>query len=235
MTEPSDPPRLSDAPGGLGDALRGAREDVGVPAQLTSLSARLGPLLGPPPAGPPGMPPTTGAGIGVAKLVVSGIALIVAGGAAWRAATYQPVSPPAPSPPRAQVAAPAAPPSPAAQTPLAAPAAPAEPTALPGDAAGAASAPVPSPAKPLHAAALSEADLLEQARLGMKSDPARALARANEHRQRFPGGALIQEREVIAIKALRALGRTSEADARAAAFAKAFPGSAFARKLKPSP
>jgi hypothetical protein len=106
---------------------------------------------------------------------------------------------------------------------------------LPGESSAAASAKAPVPSKPPHAAAPSEADLLEQARVAMRSDPARALARANEHRQRFPGGALIQEREVIAIKALRALGRTSEADARAEAFAKAFPGSAFARKLKPSP
>jgi hypothetical protein len=46
---------------------------------------------------------------------------------------------------------------------------------------------------------------------------------------------LVQEREVIAIKALRQLGRNSEADGRAAAFAKAFPGSAFQRKLQPIP
>jgi hypothetical protein len=118
---------------------------------------------------------------------------------------------------------------------VAAPAEAAQPATSPGDSNAAASAKTPVPAKPLHAAAPSEADLLEQARVAMKSDPARALARANEHRQRFPGGALIQEREVIAIKALRALGRTSEADARADAFAKAFPGSAFARKLKPTP
>jgi hypothetical protein len=42
---------------------------------------------------------------------------------------------------------------------------------------------------------------------------------------------LVQEREVLAIQALRQLGRSAEADQRAAAFAKAFPGSAFARKL----
>jgi hypothetical protein len=45
----------------------------------------------------------------------------------------------------------------------------------------------------------------------------------------------VQEREVIAIKALRQLGRTAEAERRSEAFAKAFPGSAFARKLKPTP
>jgi hypothetical protein len=77
--------------------------------------------------------------------------------------------------------------------------------------------------------------LLEQARSALKADPARALLRANQHAARFPGGALVQEREVIAIKALRQLGRTAEADRRSEAFAKAFPGSAFARKLKPAP
>jgi hypothetical protein len=76
---------------------------------------------------------------------------------------------------------------------------------------------------------------LEQARAALKGDPARALARANEHRRRFPGGVLVQEREVIAIQALRHLGRDTEANQRASAFQKAFPGSAFERKLKPSP
>jgi hypothetical protein len=89
--------------------------------------------------------------------------------------------------------------------------------------------------KPASAAPLSEAELLEQARAASKSDPARALARANEHAARFPHGALVQEREVLAIQALRRLGRDAEADRRADAFAKAFPGSAFQRKLKPSP
>jgi hypothetical protein len=69
----------------------------------------------------------------------------------------------------------------------------------------------------------------------MKGDPARALQRANEHAARFPRGVLVQEREVLAIQALRKLGRSAEADRRAQSFAKAFPGSAFARKLNPSP
>ena len=49
--------------------------------------------------------------------------------------------------------------------------------------------------------------------------------------RRFPRGVLVQEREVLAIQALRKLGRDAEADRRTEAFAKAFPGSAFARKL----
>jgi hypothetical protein len=98
----------------------------------------------------------------------------------------------------------------------------------------AAEAPKPA-AKPAPPAQLSEAELLEQARSALKSDPARALSRANEHRARFPGGVLVQEREVIAIQALRQMGRSAEADRRTEAFEKAFPGSAFQRKLKPSP
>ena len=41
----------------------------------------------------------------------------------------------------------------------------------------------------------------------------------------FPNGVLVQEREVIAISALRRLNRTTEAERRAAAVSKAFPGS----------
>ena len=167
--------------------------------------------------------------------LAAGIALIVAGGAAWQAATYHPVSPPAPNsvpvtaPPRA---APASPPAVSAAAPLGVTDAGVAPAEGPSVTTAAPAAPQKAPPRP---AALSEAELLEQARSAMKSDPARALLRANEHRQHFPRGALVQEREVIAIKALRALGRVGEADVRAEAFGKAFPGSAFERKLKPSP
>lgn len=87
---------------------------------------------------------------------------------------------------------------------------------------------VERPTPPVQA---SEAELLEQARAALKSAPGRALQRANEHAARFPRGVLVQEREVLAIQALRKLGRSAEADRRAEAFAKAFPGSAFARQL----
>jgi hypothetical protein len=92
-------------------------------------------------------------------------------------------------------------------------------------------APAKLPEKPTPPALPSEADLLEQARSAIKGDPARALQRANEHAARFPRGVLVQEREVLAIQALRQLGRTAEADRRTEAFVKAFPGSAFARKV----
>jgi hypothetical protein len=42
---------------------------------------------------------------------------------------------------------------------------------------------------------------------------------------------LAQEREVIAVEALEKLGRTAEADRRAQAFARAYPGSSHLPRL----
>lgn len=233
MTEPDDPSRLSDpsGPAGLRDVLRAAQADVGTDAQLARLAQRLGPMLGPAVPAAPAAASLSGA----AKLGLAGLALIAAGGGAWLVSASHPVGPPpAPTPPHA-----VAPPAAVVKPPVVAatPAPPAsEPTvedAKPPPAV--ASAPAKLPEKPTPPAQPSEAELLEQARAAMKVDPARALQRANEHAGRFPGGVLVQEREVIAIQALRKLGRSAEADRRAQAFAKAFPGSAFARKLNASP
>lgn len=226
MTEPKDPTRLLDAasgaPQGLRDALSAAERDVGSAEQVSRLAGRLGPLLVAAPT-----PPVAPAGMSAAaKLGLGALALMVAGGGAWLLSTSQSASPPAPIPA-------VAPPTPV-PPPQAAPA-PA-PAVLDSGASTAEAPSAPAlPAKPAPAAQLSEAELLEQARSALKGDPARALARANEHRRRFPGGALVQEREVIAIKALQSLGRSAEAEQRAEAFSKAFPGSAFQRKLKPAP
>ena len=226
MTEPKDPPRLLDAASGaapgLRNALGAAQADVGSAEQVSRLAARLGPLLAlpaaPPSAGAPGM----GA---AAKLGLGALALLVAGGGAWLLSTSQSASPPAP------ISASPTPPAPVVPTPAAPPLEP-----VPAAAPEPAVAPPPAvPDKPAAPAQLSEAELLEQARSALKADPSRALQRANEHRRRYPGGVLVQEREVIAIQALRQLGRTAEAEQRAEAFSKAFPGSAFQRKLKPAP
>ena len=226
MTEPKDPPRLLDSPGsapqGLRDVLESARSDVGSEQQLARLAQRLGPLLAPPVA--PAPPAAIG---GAVKLGLAGVALIIAGGGAWLLTSSKS------TPPSAPISAPVAPAAPLPPS-LPEPVAPAIETPPPVASNSELGAQKPS-AKPQPPAQPSEAELLEQARSALKSDPARALARANEHRSRFPGGALVQEREVIAIKALRQLGRSAEADRRADAFEKAFPGSAFQRKLKPSP
>jgi hypothetical protein len=213
----------------LREALGAAARDVGSVDQVARLAGRLGPLLDAP---VPPLPASPSAGLGAAaKLGLTALALLAAGGGAWLLSTSQSASPPAPipaAPPPAEVVAPTPPPAEVVA-----------PTPPPASEAAVAPAEPPAsqtaPAKPAPAAQLSEAELLEQARSALKGDPARALARANEHRRRFPGGVLVQEREVIAISALRQLGRVAEAEQRAEAFSKAFPGSAFQRKLKPAP
>ena len=225
MTDLHDPPRLfdsTDAPAGLRAALSKARADVGTDAHVAKLAARLGPLLGPV-APPPA--PIAATAAGATKLGLVALALIAAGGGALLLSAPQPSPPSAPTKSAPLVAAPA---------PLPTPRVSEEPRPLvaeppPADSA----APKPSlPSKPVPPAQPSEAELLEQARAAIKSDPASALQRANEHAARFPRGVLVQEREVLAIQALRKLGRDAQADRRAAAFAKAFPGSAFQRKLQ---
>jgi hypothetical protein len=57
--------------------------------------------------------------------------------------------------------------------------------------------------------------------------PAEAYALTIEHAARFPAGALVQERELLAIQALVRLGRGNEAESRRTRFLAAFPGSAY--------
>lgn len=79
--------------------------------------------------------------------------------------------------------------------------------------------------------ARSEATILREARGALSGSPARALALCDEHATAYPRGALGQEREMIRIQALLALGRRGEAQARVEAFKKANPGSAYAQRL----
>jgi hypothetical protein len=89
-------------------------------------------------------------------------------------------------------------------------------------------------ASPSTPEATAEAALLEQARAALRGDPANALALAERHRRRFPHGALGQEREVIAIEALKRLGREAAASARAAAFERRYRGSVHRPRLERS-
>lgn len=230
MNDPDDPVRLAEdsgAPSGLRDALQRARADAGTEAQVARLAAKLGPLLGPAaPVVPANAPIASGV---TTKLGLGALALLVAGGGAWLlSAQNNSAPPPAPAPSVASRLPPVAAPPPETPAPVV-PSASAEVTAPLVPSVG--KPPVSS--TPPAAAAPSEAELLEQARAALKAgDSARALQRASEHAQRFPRGVLVQEREVLAIQALRRLGRDAEADRRAGAFAKAYPGSAFQRKLQ---
>jgi hypothetical protein len=80
--------------------------------------------------------------------------------------------------------------------------------------------------------ASSEFELLQEARRALAPDPRLALALLDEHEQRYPSGMLAPEREVLAIEALRALGRDSEAERRLAAFRTRYPNSLHLRRLE---
>jgi outer membrane protein assembly factor BamD (BamD/ComL family) len=57
------------------------------------------------------------------------------------------------------------------------------------------------------------------------------LTLTREHIRRFPSGALVQEREVLAIEALARLGRSSDAKHRLDAFRARFPQSPHIERL----
>ncbi|HEY6877803.1 MAG TPA: tetratricopeptide repeat protein [Polyangiales bacterium] len=77
-----------------------------------------------------------------------------------------------------------------------------------------------------------EYTLLWQARTRLKRDPAGALAILEENAERFERMQLAPEREVLAVEALRALGRKDEADRRLRAFRARYPGSIHLRRLQ---
>jgi outer membrane protein assembly factor BamD (BamD/ComL family) len=73
---------------------------------------------------------------------------------------------------------------------------------------------------------------VQQARLALVDNPARALELADHADDRFPSGALVQEREVVAIEALVQLGRQDDARERAGRFLRRFPASVYQRHLE---
>lgn len=88
------------------------------------------------------------------------------------------------------------------------------------------------PHKANKPAAPSEAAILERARRSLGKNPAGALAATQEHKRLYPNGVLAQEREVIAIEALKQLKREGEAKSRAESFETEHPESAHQRKVE---
>jgi len=232
MSMSDDPERLADASSNspMAELFASAARDLPSEQQLSRLAAQLGPLWDGPPLSPPapsGTPALLKLGVAAGAL-----ALLVGGALTLRGGSPAlPVSPAitktaaAPVPVTAPAVEPLAPVSaPAPEVPSAASAA-----SAPARAADAPSANSKSPA--VQNKTLSEAALLEQARRALNSSPSYALTLANQHRARFPNGVLTQEREVIAIEALRRLHRESDANQRATGFSKAFPGSAHQRMV----
>ncbi len=236
MSYESDPPRLVEGGGSpeLQGLFEGARHDLPSQKTLERVLTRLGPiagagaalagdavLAGANTATQAATTSTVTGSIGKLVAVIAGAGLI-AGGAALVVSSRDAGKQPAPAmtaPTKAQVA-----PPPAAEPP---PAAPSEEIAPPA-----------APAKASRADGKSETDtvkaeaaLLERARALSTNNPRQALAITREHARRFPHGLLAQEREVIAIEALRKLGREDEAGQRATKFRESYPGSAHQRSL----
>ena len=226
-----DPLRLTDPASGAPPELRalfeaGAR-DLPSKGELASLSAKLGPLLGPS-VGASGAAASGGSGVGLGKLAA--IAAAIVGGAVLVSSLNREVPENVPDarplPGAEQAAKPAEPPAatPPASESTTAPAVE-SPSATPS------AVERPAPRIERRSNAEIEADLLERARAALGSNPSHAFALTSEHKLRFPGGALAQEREVIAIDALRRLGKNEQAALRADQFAKNYPSSAHRYKL----
>jgi hypothetical protein len=259
MNADRDPPRLrasSGSPPDLARALEMARSDIPDSAAMSEIETSLAPFLTKSGRSNPVSvrPVAAGAAASFKFLLAAVVAAASVGGAVHylRSAPKmnEPVAlPAAASAPHestertaARRAEPAPTESPAPETSAPAPDEPSTPAVHASDRpngviAQKATAIAPS-SSATSAAAFPEATgsaevaLLERAAHLLGSDPAGALALTQEHAREYPAGALTQEREFVAIEALRALGRTSEANARIDQFMARFPHSAHLRRLE---
>ncbi len=244
----TDPRRIAD--GGeheeLAELVRSAQKDLPSKSELSALAASLGPLVG---GGVGGSGAAGSAGAGAAgkagggaaaaaggnalgyKVLIGLIGLGVVGGLAVYVVMKTNSEQPSNSPNSLGDVAPAAAVSAGARAP-----ANTLPKLNPSSTSSSQEAPAPSvapSASAKHAPKIpSEAQLLQQARAALKSDPKRALSLTRMHQRHYPRGVLTQEREVLAIEALKRLGDESAAKERASTFEKAHPGSAHLPKLK---
>jgi hypothetical protein len=196
-------------------------------------------------------PAAMGVSIATTKVVVGlALAAVTAGGVwAWRrpaATTTPPVTTsarftvePAEEPAALAIAQPAPAPAPRLATTrpkrgsgIASPAAIKD---SPRVGAHPAAADVADATKPVSAPPTDDGEelrLLARAHSALAVDPAFALTLVHEHRRRFPSGSMDQEREVIAVSALMALGRFDEARQAANRFAHDHAGSAYAARIR---
>lgn len=114
---------------------------------------------------------------------------------------------------------------------------PSAPPATPEPRSSASSTPAPEAAvATVSARGLgAERALLDVARSALaRGEPQEALEAADRHERQYGDGALIEEREAIAIKSLVALGRRDEARKRAVVFERRFPNGLMLRAVKAS-
>jgi len=255
---PKDPDRLAtgdESNAALRELLDAGKRELPTEAQLASLAAKLGPLAGSGNGGGDGGGGNGGGGggdgggggsvlasLGGAKPVAI---IVVASLAVWGGQQLFQPSPrsvhnvrPAVSAPLARVVAeePAVSAAPSDEVPeplpLAVPAAPVVVKASPSPKPSASVAPPPTPVLPPVQDSDLEVKLLQRAQDALLTTPTDALSLANEDIRRFPNGLLRQEADVLAIDALVHLGRRDAAEARAAKFREAHPGSTHLRRIE---
>lgn len=225
--EPKDPLRWtendSDAPAELRALLRAGREDLPNTSQLAAIYAALEPRC----AVPPGSSAPGSASLTPLLKGLFGVALLGGLSGALYSSLHRP-GPPPPVPPRASAKHAPGNEAPRAALPSASPTRVETPPP-----SVTVAVPTKAPAsRPMKVSLPSEPELLESARRALAKDPALALRLTGQHRARFRNGMLQQEREVVAIEALRRLGRNEEAERRAKAFEARFPGSAHRRGVE---
>jgi hypothetical protein len=246
MTE-QDPIRLaeSDKLAELSTLLDTAQRRLPDDAAVARVAARLGlPVGGPPPAPPAPSAAPGGSAVAGGKVLgaIAGVALAVGVYLALRGDPAPVVTAaPSSSVEPAKPLVPTAPASPPAAVRLAdvesrpdaevAPVASAEPRPTPSASKRGVS--IAASAKPAASAprAPSELELIAAAERTLRGDPAAALALVDRHRRLYPNGALAEEREVIAIEALAALGQSRVAAERGAVFQKEHTRSGYSQRV----
>jgi hypothetical protein len=121
--------------------------------------------------------------------------------------------------------------APSATAPAVGPAPAVDPTPTLAVVNGATLAAATSPAPP-ESALSQENRLVEAARAARGDRPQEALALADRHAREFPEGQQADAREFVAVQALRDLGRTDEARARARALLARFPDSTYGARTR---
>lgn len=234
MTTPELEPLDADIRALLDDARPVADLDAARKAAIfASVAAKLGPV---PPGGGGGdggggAGGAAMAGAGGAKAAIALAATFVLGVAAGVAGdrALAPRAEPTPAPAPSAVIAIAPPP------PESAPSSDTVPvTELPSVPAPSARPPErPADPAPSARGLAAERALLDVARGALaRGEASEALAAADRHARSYPDGALVEEREAIAVKALVALGRRDEARARVTELERRFPNSLVLRAAK---
>jgi hypothetical protein len=219
-----EPKRLLDEPGvasSLRDAIASAKKDGPGEREAQALLVGLGAIVDRPVAVPSA--PAAGLGAGAKLGIGLSVIALVGGGLLYGTRPKTPAPMPETAAPVVSVVGDQT----LAETPVVTP--PSTTIDLP-DVAVTARPHTSGSAAPV-ANGPSEVALLDQARASLVSNPTRALALTEEHRRRFPKGALSQEREVIAIEALKKLGRGSEAKKRGDVFSAENPDTIHRRTV----